>query len=118
MKVPISRAMLYPDAYLKLHDEILSKIEDSDNDKLIPAKRLIDRYNRHCKYERVGSNIINDAEPWTNKLWDMSKDEIVNEILTLSAMSMSDNEDSILVGDDIIIEKRQIHHGMKDKNRE
>lgn len=118
MKVPISRAMMYPDAYLKLNDEIFSKIEDSDNENLIPAKRLIERYNSHTKYERIDAHIVNDDEPWTKKLWEMRKDEIINEILALTALDMSDNEGSVLDIDDIIIEKRQIHHGMKDKNRE
>ena len=118
MKVPISRAMMYEEAYLKLTDEIISKIEDSDDERLLPAQRLIARYRRHCKYVSIASHIVNDHERWTNKLWDMSKDEIVNEILALSSMGMSDNEGSALVGDDIIIDKKQIHHGMKDKNRE
>lgn len=117
MQHPISRAMMYADTYLKLTDGILDKIDDSDQDELIPAQLLLDRFNNHNKYVVIDAQIINDEELWTEKLGNMSENEITDEILNISAMGMSDFEGDALVADDIIVKKSQIHHGMKGDNR-
>jgi autonomous glycyl radical cofactor GrcA len=108
---------MYADTYLKLTDGILDKIDDSDQDELIPAQLLLDRFNNHNKYVVIDAQIINDEELWTEKLGNMSENEITEEILNISAMGMSDFEGDALVADDIIVKKSQIHHGMKGDNR-
>jgi len=110
IRLPISRAMVHADTYLELTDSVLDKIMNTDTAELRPARILIKRFRSHCIYKRIRApkGVIGD-EPWEQKLWNMEEAEIVNEILKLSEMDT-------LKEHDIIIEKRNIHHGMKDKN--
>mmetsp|Transcript_8531 Transcript_8531/g.18453 ORF Transcript_8531/g.18453 Transcript_8531/m.18453 type:complete len:701 (-) Transcript_8531:93-2195(-) len=117
-KLPISRAMVNPDTYLELTDSVLDKIMNTDRDELRSARILIKRYRSHEIYKRIRSNdgdAIGD-EPWQQKLWNMDEAEIIDEILKRSEHDMADDDDKTLKRHDIIIEKRKIHHGMKEKN--
>ena len=111
MNLPISRAMVHADTYLELTDSVLDKIMNTETAELRPARILIKRFRSHGIYKRIRArqDVIGD-EPWEQKLWNMKEAEIVDEILKLSEMDT-------LKEHDIIIEKRNIHHGMKDKNR-
>ena len=118
VRCPISRAMMYAESYLDLDDSVLECIKNCDDIRLRPARLLYKRYKDHKKYKKIVAHIIDDAStPWTRKLWALSEDDIVREILSLSLMRMSDYDGDELVEHDIIIEKNTIHHGMKDKNR-
>lgn len=118
LKLPISRAMVNPDTYLALTDNVLDQIMITDSIELRPARILIKRYRSHKLYKRIGTQIVGD-ESWTRALGEMEEVDIVNKILRLSSdMDMSDDDDgNTLVKDDIIVEKREIHHGKKAKNR-
>eukprot|EP00578_Thalassiosira_sp_NH16_P002716 CAMPEP_0181129742 /NCGR_PEP_ID=MMETSP1071-20121207/29484_1 /TAXON_ID=35127 /ORGANISM="Thalassiosira sp., Strain NH16" /LENGTH=314 /DNA_ID=CAMNT_0023215749 /DNA_START=27 /DNA_END=971 /DNA_ORIENTATION=+ len=115
LKLPVSRAMINPDSYLELTDHVLDQIMQSDTIELRPARILIKRLRSHKIYQRIHTQIINN-ESWTQALWEMRESSIVAEVLKLSKMDMSDNDSNDLGEDDIIVEKMQIHHGMKDKN--
>ena len=122
VKLPISRAMTNADTYIELNDSVLDKILNTDCIELRAARILIKRLRKHGDqlYKNIHSQIVSSDEEWTMKLWEMTQADIVNEVLQLSEKDVSeDNGNGIeLVEDDIIVEKRTIHHGMKDKNRE
>lgn len=110
VKHPISRCMLDAETYLLLTDSIVDKIENTDKIELRPAHDLIKKYRQHKKYATIGLHVISKDIPWTERLWEMTEEEIADGILKRG-------NGNALDGDDIIVEKRQIHHGMKDKNR-
>ena len=98
------------ETYLLLTDSIVDKIENTDKIELRPAHDLIKKYRQHKKYATIGLHVISKDIPWTERLWEMTEAEIADGILKRGIGNALD-------GDDIIVEKREIHHGMKDKNR-
>ena len=117
LKLPISRCMVDPETYLLLTDGIIDKIENTDDVELRPARELIKKYRQHKKYATIGVHVVSKDVPWTERLWEMDESEIVDGILKLNQTSTLSGPCISLDGDDIIVEKRQIHHGMKDMNR-
>jgi hypothetical protein len=111
--LPISRCMMNAEAYLLLTDGVIDKIENTDDVELRPARDLIRKYRHHKKYARVGLQVISKDKPWTEKLWEMDESEIIHGILKINEMVMRFGDS--LHEDDIIVEKNQVHHGMKDK---
>jgi hypothetical protein len=110
--------MVNSEAYLLLTDSVIDKIENTDSSELRPARDLIQKYRKHKKYEKVGVELVKKDQAWTERLWEMSEDEILDEILKLSNIEDRRVDDGRHINrDDIIVEKRQIHHGMKEKNR-
>ena len=108
-RLPISRAMLDPTCYLGLRDSIVDIILSSDKEELRPARELARKFQSHSFYKKIGKTIVISDQRWQKALWDMSEDEIERAIL--------DGSD-LLQADDVIVEKRKIHHGQKEKNRE
>ena len=94
---------------------MLDKVLNTECSELQLARQLIKRLRKHGKYLKAGYDIITD-EPCTQVLWDMSETEIVDGILKQSEMDMI-NEGSGICSDDIIVDKNNIHHGKKEKNR-
>lgn len=116
--ISISTCMVNSEAYLLLTDSVIDKIENTAKSELRPARDLIQKYRKHKKYEKVGVELIKKDQAWTERLWEMSEDEILDEILKLSNIEDRRVDDGRDINrDDIIVEKRQIHHGMKEKNR-
>ncbi|KAL9179279.1 hypothetical protein ACHAXT_008569 [Thalassiosira profunda] len=107
--LPISRAMLDPKIYLELDDGILDRIMNTNDVRLRPSQRLIKSFREHKVYEKVGKPIVIGEAQWQQKLWDMDSTDIVSGILG------ADDRDA-LGEDDIIIDRRQIHHGMGARN--
>ena len=118
LKLPISRCMVDPETYLLLTDGVVDKIENTDDVELRPARELIKKYRQHKKYATIGVHVVSKDVPWTERLWEMNESEIVDRILKLNHMHHKiASSFNLLDGDDMIVEKRQIHHGMKDMNR-
>jgi hypothetical protein len=117
LKLPISRCMVDPETYLLLTDGIVDKIENTDDVELRPARDLIKKYRQHKKYATIGVHVISKDVPWTERLWEMNESEIVDRLLKNNQLNMLANCCNSFDGDDIIVEKNQIHHGMNDKNR-
>jgi hypothetical protein len=118
LKLPISRCMVDPETYLLLTDGVVDKIENTDDVELRPARELIKKYRQHKKYATIGVHVVSKDVPWTERLWEMNESEIVDRILKLNHMHHKiASSFNLLDGDEIIVEKRQIHHGMKDMNR-
>ena len=109
--LPISRAMLDPKIYLELDDGILDRIMNTNDVRLRPSQRLIKSFREHKVYEKVGKPTVIGEAQWQQKLWDMDSTDIVSRILGI-------DDCDALGEDDIIIDRRQIHHGMGARNRE
>jgi HD superfamily phosphohydrolase len=115
LKLPISRAYLHPQSYLLLTDSILDVIAASDSPELKPARVLLNRYRSHMLYKKIAEKPISSSDDskgfkylWEEELWNMSDDEIANTILKMGRL---ENASFQVSEDDIIVEKRQIHHG-------
>lgn len=120
MSLPISRANLNPQSYLRLKDSILDIIEVNTSPELAPARKLLNRFRAHKIYKKVAECKIISSDgksidmPWQRILWEMGELEMSKEIVQCGQL----HQDSTinLKEDDIIIEKRSIHHGMKAEN--
>jgi len=107
-RLPISRAMLDSACYLTLRDSIIDIILSSDKEELRPARELARKFQAHEFYKKIGNTIVISSQSWQKALWDMSEDEIEKAILDGSDFNPND----------VIVEKRKIHHGQKENNRE
>ncbi len=122
LSLPISRANLDPNSYLRLKDSILDVIEVTTDPKLAPARLLLNRYRAHKIYKKVAECKIISSDgkvidhQWQNHLWNMDELEMSKMIVESGQLNKNENPAVSLKADDIIIEKRSIHHGMKDEN--
>jgi len=126
----MSQAMADAGAYVHLKDSVLDMIECSslDCEPMQEAKEIVRRIRRRELYKCVLA-IGADGIP----LWDLTDEEITNEICAvsekvvrqnLSRQGVDENDstfrtrvrEQLLTPGDLIVEKRQIHHGMADKN--
>jgi hypothetical protein len=108
-------------AYLKLKDSVVDLISNTEDPTLLPARQLINRIRSRKLYKRIGKIEIHCEDgknhiniQWQRRLWDMPNMEIAQSIIKCGQLKGSDH--ALLCPDDIIIEKRQIHHGMKGDN--
>lgn len=118
LKLPISRANVHPQSYLLLRDSILDIIATTEDPNLRQAKILINRYRSHNLYKKVAEEQLNsshgkNAAMWQRELWSMKESKIASEIVKNGQF-----KDPLVKfsEEDIIVEKRQIHHGMGSEN--
>ena len=112
--LPISRAMLdSAGAYSLLNDSILDMIGSSPDPLLLPAQRLIDRYECRDFYKYVtAQEISHDLDDATNLLWERTEEEIKSDLCAMNVFHTTDRGEKIVLHpSDIIIEKMEIHHG-------
>ena len=121
--LPISRAMLDSTAYSLLNDSILDMIGSSPDPRLLPAQRLIDRYERRDFYKYVAAKeISHDPKDATNLLWERTEEEIKSDLcgMKIKADLVFHTGDSgekiVLRPSDIIVEKMEIHRGRRAHN--
>ena len=123
LKLPISRANVNPNSYLLLKDSILDVIAATEESNLRPARILINRFRSHKLYKKVAQQAIisNNGKdidvPWQDRLWTMEESEITKQIVKCSGLKSSKTRSINLSEDDVVVEKRKIHHGMGDENR-
>jgi HD superfamily phosphohydrolase len=133
----IPQAAQNPEAFLKLTDRILDRIEDSDAPGLDEAKNLLER----IKYRDLYSCVVNCRlnEESNSEVWEMSDEDIHNELMELVCCAGSQEDDSFIGMDeddedkhdnddpdsaliamlkenDFIVEMRKIHKGKKAEN--
>lgn len=117
--LPVSRAMQTPESYLRLKDSILDVIAATTKPELRPARALIRRYQSRQLYKRVAEQYIGSSDgkridiQWQLNLWTLSMKDIAKDIVKCG--QLEDNRMK-LIENDIIVEKRQIHHGMGADN--
>ena len=132
----ISQAAQNPEAFLKLTDRILDRIEDSDAPGLDEAKNLLERIKYRDLYSCVVSCRLNEDSH--DDIWKMSDEDIHCEMMELvrsvgneqddsfaemeedDADDEHDNIDNASIGkleaNDFIVEVRKIHKGKKNEN--
>lgn len=119
LKLPISRANVHPQSYLQLRDSILDIIAITDDPNLRQAKILINRYRSHKLYKKVAELPIVSSDgknpdlSWQREIWNKRESDIVSEIVKSGQFV-----DPLIrfSEEDVIVEKRQIHHGMGSEN--
>jgi len=116
--LPISRAMLDSTAYSLLNDSILDMILSSPDPRLLPAQRLIERYECRDFYKYVAAHeISHDSNDATNLLWERTEEDITSELCQMHACHSGENGEKIVLDpSDIIVEKMEIHHGRGSLN--
>jgi deoxynucleoside triphosphate triphosphohydrolase SAMHD1 len=120
LKLPISRANLHPQSYLLLTDSILDVIAANDSPELKSSRLLLNRYRSHMLYKKIADKPISSSDDskgfkylWEEKLWNTPDEEIASTILKMGRL---ENASFHVSEDDIIVEKRQIHHGKGTHN--
>ena len=117
LSFPISRANAHPQSYLLLKDSILDVIAMNPDPNLRRARCLINRFRSHKLYKKVAEQAISNGEhvdhSWQQELWSMDDSEIAKQIVKHGDFEDKSRKFS---EDDIIVEKRKIHHGMGDSN--
>ena len=118
LRLPISRANTNANSYLKLKDSVLDIIAMTEDPKLLKARKLVNRLQSHNLYKRVVEQPIPGKpgtfeESWHGKVWNMSEEDIINALVKHGQIC---GEGMGLQAQDIIVEKRKIHHGMKEHN--
>mmetsp|Transcript_10890 Transcript_10890/g.20358 ORF Transcript_10890/g.20358 Transcript_10890/m.20358 type:complete len:688 (+) Transcript_10890:118-2181(+) len=122
LKLPISRANMNPQSYLLLKDSVLDIIAATEDPNLRRARVLINQFRSHKLYKKVAEAPIVSSNgkdidiPWQRKLWNMEDNEIVDQIVKCSRLTNNGDSSFYLDEDKIIVEKRQIHHGMGSDN--
>jgi len=121
VRLPISRCMTNPEAYLKLKDSVIDLISNTEDHNLLPARQLINRIRSRKLYKRIGKIEIfcEDGKDefnfeWQRRLWDMPNSDVASGVIKCGNLQEGYGDD--LTPEDIIVEKRQIHHGMKGDN--
>ena len=105
MYLPISRANINPKSYWKLDDSVFDLIHKSTDPNLRPARQLINRMKSRKLYKLCGEHDVGE-EKWETVLWDMKEDDIIINMLRLNDSCVPIEKHYI------IVEKRDIHHGM------
>lgn len=105
MYLPISRANINPKSYWKLDDSVFDLIHKSTDPNLRPARHLINRMKSRKLYKLCGEHDVGE-EKWETVLWDMKEDDIIINMLRLNDSCVPIEKHYI------IVEKRDIHHGM------
>jgi HD superfamily phosphohydrolase len=130
-KLPLSRAWMYPRLFLRADDSIVGVIEnkalESSDKNLASLKKILKSLRKHEFYKCVGEVEIDEIGGET--LWDMDEDDIKREMVTIlletegnriartNATYEFGNEEQITLDtNDIIVEKRELHYGRREKN--
>jgi len=111
----ISSAMNDPAAYVKLKDSVLDTIEMSTEDDLEPARKVLKRLRSRELYKCAVEQRIKDEI--AEHAWTKSQEFIKAEILGVDCRRYDSDGNAIEIReDDVIVEKRVIHHGLKESN--
>lgn len=139
----ISECYEDPKAYLDLQDDILNVIKRTPDPQLDEARRILERIRKRHFYQCLGKKLYTRESRLFRESTDDIKRQLVNiavnkEYLTdEETHNLDDEEDFIIQSqdscawngtrsqqelteifseDDLIVEKMNIHHGMKEKN--
>ena len=110
--------MLDPTAYARLNDTIIDTIRSSTDPRLLPAQDLIERYEQRLFYKFVLSiEISHDKNDATSLLWEKDETAIKMELCKMHVSHRGEGREKLFLSPpDIIIEKKEIHHGRKSLN--
>ena len=109
--IPISRAMIDPNAFLRLRDSIIEEIANSKDENMEEAAELAGRFLIRDLYKCIIWHCIDQEDHCDKALWEMTHEEIKERLLEFESGLHHDE-----LGDDIVIDKFTMHHGQKDMN--
>jgi len=130
-RLPISRAWMHPNLFLRTDDTIVSLIENmaiSSGNPLGRLRRLINDRRMHRMYKSVFEVELGELD---DDLWGQSEDVIANELMLEQTLAQSmrghkgsgdegqlngDQKQQVLTRADFIVDKREIHCGRKAQN--
>ena len=111
----MSSAMNDATSYVNLRDSVIDSIELSSDPLLESSRKLLKRLRSRDLYKCAVCEAINDLNG--EDVWLKSEDDIKEGILGIECQRYEcDGEVLQLQADDIIVEKRIIHHGLKENN--
>jgi hypothetical protein len=114
--LPISRAMVDPDTYLRLKDSIIDIIANTDQSELREARLLIRRLEDRELYKMCASRKIRMDDEKGRKLFQKTELDIQNEMVNLGGAHKQNGRTLELTNDDFHVERLEIHLGTKDVN--
>ena len=116
--LPMSKAVLDMNAFQRLDDSIIDLIESKEDvPGLKDAQALIHRLRCRDLYKCKGTVSISLNDPKDEKLWDMTENQIKNDLLSLSGTHDDGNGGlKKLEAHDFIVEKCSVHHGSGKEN--
>ena len=130
-RLPISRAWMHPNLFLRTDDTIVSSIENmaiDSGESLGGLRQLINERRMHRMYKSVFEVELGELD---DDLWGQSEDAIANELMLEQTMAQSsrgykgsseegqlngDQKQQVLTRADFIVDKREIHCGRKAQN--
>lgn len=102
-----------------MRDSIINQIEATSSKELAPARQLVHRIWKRDLYKCVHQEILQcderDGKASHQRIWEMSSDEIEEAICSVQGYHDGAVGSSIS-RDDIIIDKCQVHHGLKEQD--
>ncbi|KAJ7499848.1 hypothetical protein FB451DRAFT_1206806 [Mycena latifolia] len=104
-----------PKKFLYLTDDIMPRIESSDDPDLEPAQAIFDRVRTRDLYKFVDGRIVE----WERRdvfRHCITRERIVEEARRLAAQDKTDIDLTELTADSVIVDHAMMHYGMKDKN--
>ncbi|KAJ6598378.1 hypothetical protein DFH09DRAFT_1131650 [Mycena vulgaris] len=104
-----------PQKFLYLTDDIMPRIESSDDPNLAPAQALFDRVRTRDLYKFVDGRIVE----WERRQVFrecITRERIVEEALKLAAQDRTEIDLTDLTPDSVIVDHATMHYGMKEKN--
>mmetsp|Transcript_1103 Transcript_1103/g.2367 ORF Transcript_1103/g.2367 Transcript_1103/m.2367 type:complete len:602 (+) Transcript_1103:131-1936(+) len=116
-RLPMSRAMTSPEAYLKLCDSFVAQMENfsidnSNGSSLVEAKKLYERYQKGDFYTFAGEYVVNANDSVDAEMWEMEENDLIEEMLQLQVPSFGGG----LQETDVAVGKFSIHHGKRDRD--
>jgi hypothetical protein len=114
--LPISRAFVDPDVYLRCRDSVLDQIANTTDPNLAEARQLISRLWSRDIYKCAVFKVMDMQSE--RALWNVSENEIVDGMLQVRGVHRDESTGNELKLErhDILVHKCNIHHGSKDNN--
>ncbi|KAJ7683564.1 hypothetical protein B0H17DRAFT_1205071 [Mycena rosella] len=104
-----------PKKFLYLTDDIMPRIESSEDPDLAPAQTIFERVHIRELYKFVDSRVIE----WERRdlfRERITRERIVEEARRLAAQDRTNIDLTELTPDSVIVDHAMLHYGMKDKN--
>jgi HD superfamily phosphohydrolase len=116
MGLPISRAMVSPEHYLRLRDCIIDQIEATDDSNLREARLLIRRLRSREFYKLAAVKKIHSDNLTHLEMFQLTETEIAQELAQRGYHVDPSGKNLTLDLEDFIVEKSSLHMGAKEKH--
>lgn len=118
LPVRISEAVHHPEAFLNLRDGIIQTLRMSSFDNNQICHLLIDRFRKRDLF-KCAITLPIENKPDHESIWKMEEEDIEYELIhEIEGKHRSTESNNVieLSANDVIVEKKTIHHGMKEQN--